>query len=294
MRSEPESLTWATLLAHFTALAKASLALPRDAAGDRWRTAVPSIISLQAVTHALQELDSFPVRTAKGKRRVMDAAERAVALDKAAMLIARDSRALSALWGKEPVHEAVEELQADATMAFAEAMHAGYQWYVAGEVLVAEHPADLVEALLEAGFQGDLYVPSPGVPLFQTCPAAWIGGGPGLGAEDEEELEGGVDDAMVRLISEFLGDVSEPSRGSRPVLAYRQFDFSRGGPVRDVAVRQTPPHWVEDGELMEEQPAGQALLVAAIVAGEGQAVSLPPRKAPPLTELLPVVFEDEA
>ena len=54
--ASPNVISWASLLAHWTQVAQASLALPRDAEGDRWRAAVPSIIVLQAVTHALAEV----------------------------------------------------------------------------------------------------------------------------------------------------------------------------------------------------------------------------------------------
>src|SRR5262245_40321112 len=49
-------LTWPALLGHWTAFAQNSLALPKTADGDRWRAAVPAIIGLQALTHALGDL----------------------------------------------------------------------------------------------------------------------------------------------------------------------------------------------------------------------------------------------
>ena len=72
MRPTANDLTWPALLAHWTGFAQSSLALPRNSDGDRWRSAVPAIINMQAVTFALADLGKL---AAPG--------ERALALDKA-------------------------------------------------------------------------------------------------------------------------------------------------------------------------------------------------------------------
>ncbi len=291
-----ESITWTTLLAHFTALAKASLSLPKDASGDRWRAAVPAIVSLQAVTHALGELDAIDepstIRPRKTGGHSRDngggGGERAVALDKAEILIRRDSHALRELWGHQPLHAELAEIIADANAAYEAALDFGYEWSVVDEALIAEHPADVVEELLAAGFSGDLYVPAPGVMLFESCPAAWLH--PKQSAPDQTDKvasrgpnQGGiVDDAMLRIVTEFLKGAGVPLATSRPGMGYRQFDFAKGGPVRDVVV-----------EFGTSPPGGQALLVPAILNGEAQPVSLPPRKTEPM-DPLPVVFQDES
>mgnify|MGYP000166512207 CR=1 FL=1 len=253
-----ENLTWSMLLAHWAALAKVSVALPKNEDGDRWRAAVTSIVSLQAVTFALRDLD-----------RLADRDERSLALDKAEMLIRRDAGALHELWRGEPLHHELSTLIDDAKAALRGAKHSGTEWTVAGDVLVADHPADLVETLLDAGFDGDLYVPSPGVPLFKTCPAAFArlpNGGP-------------IDPALIAIVTTFLERQARPSRVTQPRLAYRQFDFSRGGPVRDL-VRA----------IDDTLPAGQPLLVPALLGGESQPVSLPPRNGLDV-QMLPVEFE---
>lgn len=84
-----DDLTWVMLLTRWTALAKATVALPDDAGGDRWRQAVTPIITLQAVTHALGELDELTPD------------ERALGLDKAELLISANARALHDLWAHE-------------------------------------------------------------------------------------------------------------------------------------------------------------------------------------------------
>lgn len=85
-------LTWSALLAHWTRLARASLALPASAEGERWRRAVPAIVGLQAVACALRQAERLPT------------AERAVARDRAAVLIERYARQLATLWGGSALH----------------------------------------------------------------------------------------------------------------------------------------------------------------------------------------------
>lgn len=97
-------LIWAALLARWTAFARASLALPRDAEGDRWRRAVPSIVGLQAVAHALGE----------GPSLARD--ELALGLDRASLLIDRHEGELRALWSGA-LHPELESLVGDARRA---------------------------------------------------------------------------------------------------------------------------------------------------------------------------------
>lgn len=264
MSNTSQNMTWATLLAHWASLARASMALPAGADGDRWRAAVPAIIDLQAVTCALDDLD-----------RLAEPDERALALDKADMLIQRDAEALKELWNGEELHAELQSLIVDACAAHAAAEEGGIEWVVTTERLVAQHPAELVEVLMAMGFAGDLYVPAPGMPIFRTCPAAFA-----------RDLNGASPNReMCKAIRAFLGGsgaVSKPKRMPYLCMAYRQFDFSKGGAVRDVV------------EPLGDEPApGQALLIPAILEGEPQPVGLPPRNMPRL-EALPVVFDEDS
>jgi len=254
-------LTWPALLAHWTQFAQSSLALPKTAEGDRWRAAVPAIIGLQAVTFALGDLD-----------RLADGAggERALALDKSDLLIRKHAAELHDLWRGEPLHAELATLIDDARAALAAARDGGMEWRVADDRLIAEHPADLVAALLSAGFRGDLMLPAPGYTLFKSCPAAFARAP--LGATPEDDV--------LEVVARFLGGVGEPQRVPGPRQVYRQFDFAKGGPVRDVVV-----------PMNATLPAGQPLLVPAIQGGEAVPVSLPPRRLEELADL-PVVFED--
>jgi hypothetical protein len=102
---QPERLTWTALLGRWVQFAQASLALPRDAEGDRWRQSVPSIIALQAVTFALADLDR------------MAGEERSVAIDKAEILVRDHVRLVERIWSSDAVPMLIRELCQDAGRA---------------------------------------------------------------------------------------------------------------------------------------------------------------------------------
>ena len=101
-------LSWPALLAAWTDFARASVAFPKDAEGDRWRAAVPGIIDLQAAACALGELHRLPEGHA------------AAAVDTAEVLISRRTRELRDLWDSKPP-EGVVEVILDAHSAAAAA-----------------------------------------------------------------------------------------------------------------------------------------------------------------------------
>lgn len=254
-------ITWSALLARWTEFAQSALALPKAGPAARWRDVVPHIISLQAVTHALTELASI------------DQPEIPLALDRAELTIRHASAGIDAFWQAEPLPPELADLIADARLALALGRTIGLSWVVAADVLIADHPAELALALAQSGFVRDLLLPTPGVPLFATSPAAHL-----IPADWNAP-----DDDLIAVISDFLG----PRRDSRFVgldvrrQVYRQFDFARGGPVRDLVLP------TEAG-----LPAGQPLLVPAIALGAVQPVTLPPR-APIRLDPLPVVHDEK-
>ncbi len=101
----PEALTWTALLAQWMDFARASVALPPDADGDAWRSAVPAIITLQAVTFALGDLAG------------LSRDEHALACDKADILIRESRRKIEAAWVGSDVPGLVREIEADASLA---------------------------------------------------------------------------------------------------------------------------------------------------------------------------------
>ena len=115
-----DALTWAGLLGKWTEFARAALALPRTAEGDRWKRAVPSIVGLQALTHALAEVQD------------LSSDELALAFDRAEVLIDRHRADLERLWRGESLHGELQALIADARHALTAAHESR---------TAAEHPA---------------------------------------------------------------------------------------------------------------------------------------------------------
>jgi hypothetical protein len=278
--ASPNVISWASLLAHWTQVAQASLALPRDAEGDRWRAAVPSIIMLQAVTHALAEVAGF----AYAQRD-----ERALAQDKSELLIKEHAGALHALWQTEPLPDLLREMIDDARTAQRRTHEGGLEWRVKGkdakgrgiEHAELEHPSELAAALLSLdvsdpvadgagrsspgaggvggrGFKGDLFLAAPGVSVMPGSPIAFV----------RERRGGPPSPSVVALVTEF---VSASAPCEKPELVptlrqvYRQFDFGTGQVRRDLVVLSDAP-----------LTPGQPLLVPAIEHGRAVAVTLPP------------------
>jgi len=233
-------LTWAVLLGKWTEFAQTAVALPTDGEGGRWRDAVASVITLQAVTHALAELDEI------------DPAERSVALDRAEIACREASGRLHELWRGEALPEEVGALIDDSRIAFEMAANAGVEWIVTSERLETPHPADLLESLARLGFAGDLFLPSPGVPMFTRSVAAFARG-PG-GSPPNEAVVGAIESFLTRR----GGTVSSPERIGAPRQVYRQMDFGTGAITRDLVI-----------PMNEDLPPGQPLLVLAIEGGTG-------------------------
>ena len=100
----PETLTWTALLGKWIEFARASVALPRDGAGGRWRASVAPVINLQAVTFALAEIGE------------LEAADRPVALDRAEVIIDDNHGLLEFVWDNV-VPASLAETIADARAA---------------------------------------------------------------------------------------------------------------------------------------------------------------------------------
>lgn len=251
-------LTWSALLGKWTEFAQAALALPKDGEGGLLRASVPDIIGLQAITHAMGELDTL---TREG--------ERALALDRAAVGIRAHGASLDRVWAGRALHPELRALVDDAFDALAAAKHGGLEWRVEEGPLVGEHPGALVEEIAELGFDGDLFVPAAGVPLMAGSPAVFVRGAGG--ARPHPDVQG--------VIAGFYPGLAEPE--VQPVMrqVYRQMDFATGRTVRDVVV-----------DVTDSPPGGQPLLVSAIAGGRAAPVALPPRRAEAVGEL-PLVFE---
>ncbi|MCC6969147.1 MAG: hypothetical protein IT434_02910 [Phycisphaerales bacterium] len=127
----------------------------------------------------------------------------------------------------------------------------GFEWCVEAERIVGEHPAELIEQLLELGFDGEVYVPSPGSVLFRGEPAAYASGGASM--------------EVVEIVESFVQGVGDARRGERRQV-YRLTDFATGKIVKDVVI---------DADAVP--PGGQPQLVCAMKDGQACAVSLAPK-----------------
>ncbi len=289
-------LTWAALLGKWTELARASVAFPKTSEGAKWRKSVPDLIGLQAITHALGELD------------LLRAEERGLALDRAAVGIETHAANLAGLFageggkaehqdgltGREKIDELIDEAHEAWEMAAgvaesddefedsaggergAEVSGAGderatpgpsteqpagksgehgnelgMEWCVMDDRIVGEHPAELIEQLLEVGFGGEVYVPSPGSVLFRGEPAAYVSG------------DASMD--VVEMIESFMPGIGDARRGKRRQV-YRLTDFATGKTLKDVVI-----------DADAEPPGGQPQLVCAMKDGRACAVSLAPK-----------------
>jgi hypothetical protein len=119
-------------------------------------------------------------------------------------------------------------------------------------------------------------VAAPGVPLFRSAPVATVrtrdGGPPAYWVVERIE----------RYLTTAEGQWGGPELHRPLPQVYREMDFARGGPVRDV-VRS----------VLDALPAGQPLLVPVVSGGAPCPVPLPPRSRP-LIGMLPVEWTDAA
>ncbi len=260
----PAPLTWITLLAGWTEFARSAVSLPDTPDAARWKQSIAPAIALHATAMALAELTR------------LDPEERPLAMDRAELTIREQAATLNAAWRSEPMPESLTTLIDDARLAWECALHEGLEWTVESDRLVALHPADLAEKLLDAGFVGEVLVPAPGVPLFKGAVCATA-----------RERDGGPpDDEIAGLIRTYLqraeGKSSRQPAVSWPLRqVYRQFDFAKGGPVRDLVA-----------PMVGEFPPGQPLLVPVVSGGAACTVPPPPRVSGGIGPL-PVEFTGE-
>ncbi len=102
-------LTWAVLLSRWVEFAQSSVALPSTGSWGVLRESVADVIMLQALCMALRELGDLPD------------AERALGLDRAAVLIDKHTRAIQARNWPGGLPDALQELIGDAHETLAQA-----------------------------------------------------------------------------------------------------------------------------------------------------------------------------
>ena len=207
----PETLTWTAVLAKWMDFARASLAAPKDAEGDRWRAAVPAVITLQAVTFALADLAQLPVE------------ERPLGRDRAELLINENTANLHAIWRGEPMPDSLVEISADARAALERSVYAG------AVELIWEGPEPMVMPAAKIDDEtGTLAVMQPGTIVMPDEPVAWWverEGGPIAQAVP------GCRQREVSMPRQVYRQLDEGGRITRDVVAPLDADLPPGMPL---------------------------------------------------------------
>ncbi len=252
-------LTWAALLAHWTDIARSALALTHDEDGQRWRSVVPDVIALQAVTFATRDLDR------------LETSERALGLDRAEVLVRKHATNIHTAWKGLDIPPALGELIEQARGSIAEALSSGSEWLVQSGPLRLSDPRPLLSALVDLGFTGDLYLAIPSAVLAHGTPVAFV-----------HPPKGGPPPPAVTLA----------------VSAFLQHHGAITGPLRQPMFRQVYRQPLERGRVRDfvapfdaTLPAGRPML--ALVLTDGGPRALPP--APPVGDAEPneVIFAED-
>jgi len=105
----PQQLTWAVLLSKWVELAQSAAALGPDTQSQALRKLVPDIIMLQAVWHALNELEH------------LEMTEQKLGCLRALWLIDRHEKVIRDTWPDDQLPALLQELIADAKEAYEKA-----------------------------------------------------------------------------------------------------------------------------------------------------------------------------
>ena len=152
---QPEVVSWAALLGRWMDFARASTALPQTRTGDQWRASVAPMITLQAVTFALSELEQ------------VEPSERLLGWDRGEMLCQEAMETLDGVWGPKAPSEIVETLE-QAEAALEDVLNRF------SLVLIHDQqdssimpPLDIIEPV------GACTVAAAGTPIMPGSPMAW-------------------------------------------------------------------------------------------------------------------------
>lgn len=203
----PRLLGWSAMLAKWTEFAKASVALPADHDGPRWKACVSPVISMQALVAALGELDQLP------------RSHRPVAIDAAETLLRAQLTLVHEAWNGELIPDSLRELIEEARLAVFDARHRGLEWRVIAERIEAPNLRPIAQMLMDADYRGDLHAARAGTALFRGAPLAFFR--PALDVNPPDGCE------AIEVVG--------------PRQCYRQLDDATGTPVRDVVTGPRDP-----------------------------------------------------
>ncbi|MFG0258127.1 MAG: hypothetical protein ACF8GE_09520 [Phycisphaerales bacterium JB043] len=156
-----DAIAWSALLARWIDWARSSVALPDDAEGSGWKSSLPHLIALQAITHALDELPS------------VIPADRPLALERAQVSIRSHAGDVHACWAGHPLPSSILTIVDEAHHALARAHTLGRVFHVGHSGWIAPDPTYWATALVERGFAGDACAVMAGTLLAPGAPASW-------------------------------------------------------------------------------------------------------------------------
>jgi hypothetical protein len=200
-------LGWSAMLAKWTEFAQASVALPADNDGPRWRACVAPIITMQAIVAALGELDQ------------LHRAHRPVAIDAAESLLREQLVLIHTAWSGELIPDSLLALIDECRGAVFAARHMGVEWRVIDERIEAPDLRPIARMLIEAGYRGEFFAAHAGTALFRGAPLAFFR--PAMAVNPPDGCGS----------FEIIG----------PRQCYRQLDEATGLPVRDVVAGPGDP-----------------------------------------------------
>ena len=264
----PEAVGWTMLLAQGVELAKASVSLPADAEGERWRSSVAPLVEAQAVRCAIAQLARLPFE------------ERPLARDLASVSLRRAAASLDAIWRGEPMPEEVLAIVEDADRELARSVYAGLRMLrlrkEASPCWLPDDPGLASLALNESG-RSTAAAMAPGTLVLPGSPIAWWATreDPAFGealdaceivdAERPVQLYREVDEAG-RLAGDLVADLEELPPGM-PLLVPLWLDGEAIG---------TPPleaaRWraVQEAALDGRDPASLTLRWSETAAGSDE------------------------
>ncbi|MHC5022572.1 MAG: hypothetical protein ACYTGG_01495 [Planctomycetota bacterium] len=204
----PEALTWTALLAKWVEFAQASLALPEDGDGPRWRESVAAIINLQAVTLALAELGEIAE------------ADRPLARDRATLLVAESVRQIQAAWRGAPMPEELLEMGDDARDALEMSAYAG-----ATELIWPGPDTMIMPDVSPPPVRGSFAIMQPGTIVMPGEPVAWWASNDGVTVRGCEARPVSPPrqvyrrvDRDGRILEDLIAPISSPMPAGLPLL----------------------------------------------------------------------------
>lgn len=162
--SDARAQTWSALLAGWTDFARSAAALPKTGDAGLLRRSVPAIIGLQALTHALREIDTLPP------------AEYAPGVDRASVGVRTLVQELHAIWRGEPMPEALTEIIADAREWLEVAASSGVEFVPADDPyrVPAIDSALLERWIRDYTIDGELWLAPPAFVLRASLPVCFL------------------------------------------------------------------------------------------------------------------------